>query len=364
MQLKIPDMVLQDRINGFIHLGKVLDEFSSDGKEHSPEKFLSPEMKKSLDLAIRNSSLENAWFTRENVMFALRSIALNLKRNKLDCWLQQYKSVISNNTSQKTIAVIMAGNIPMVGFHDFLCVLLSGNRFLGKLSSDDRILLPALASILTDYDSGWDQLIAFTQETIRSFDAVIATGSNSSSHYFRFYFSAYPHIIRKNRNSVAVITGEETTGDLANLAKDIFLYFGMGCRSVSKIFVPVNYDFSGLVKAFAHYDSFLDHHKYRNNFDYFKAIFQMNLVPFIDSTCVLLKEDVSVSSPIAVLNYQYYTDLDILRTELSSVADSIQCAVSIKEMPFRWSRPGNAQSPELWDYADGIDTMQFLTQIK
>ena len=247
--------------------------------------------------------------------------------------------------------------------HDFLCVLLSGNKFLGKLSSDDRHLVPALAEILTEDNPEWDHFIRFTREQIHSFDSVIATGSNNSSNYFQFYFSKYPHIIRKNRNSIAILTGAETTEDLANLAIDVFLFFGLGCRNISKIYVPEGYDFSMLILAFSCYEGLLDHHKYRNNYDYFKAIFQLNLVLFVDAKSTIMKEDSSVSSPISVLNYQYYASWDKLVDELSDINESIQCIVSKEEVPFRWFKPGKAQTPELWDYADGLDTMKFLIEM-
>jgi hypothetical protein len=356
-------MLLQERINSFIYLGQVLQEFSGKTGRSEINPGISQYNKELLLQAVENTQIENGWFNRDNIMFAIRAVAHNLNSENLESWMNPYKPALENITTTKTVAVIMAGNIPMVGFHDFLCVLLSGNKFLGKLSSDDKYLLPVLAEILTDFNSEWDLYIKFTQDKIHSFDSVIATGSNNSSNYFEFYFSKYPHIIRKNRNSMAILTGEETAEELSNLAQDVFLYFGLGCRNVSKIFIPEKYDFSLLIKAFSLYESLLDHHKYRNNYDYFKAIFQLNNVPFLDAKSVLLKEDITVSSPISVLNYQYYLNLDDLITELSGNNESIQCIICKNEVPFRWFQPGNAQTPELWDYADGIDTMKFLIEM-
>ncbi len=356
-------MLVKERINSFIHLGQVLQEFYRQKTEIVSNPYLFSDQLAVLEQAVANSQIENSWFTLDNILYVIRSISSNLNSENLDFWLKPYKSALDNETKIKTVAVIMAGNIPIVGFHDFLCVLLSGNRFLGKLSSGDKHLLPALAAILTDNNPNWDHFIQFTREPIHSFDSVIATGSNSSSNYFQFYFSKYPHIIRRNRNSIAILTGEETAEDLSNLTVDIFLFFGLGCRSVSKIYIPERYDFSMLIQAFLSFEELLDHHKYRNNYDYFKAIFQLNLVSFIDAKNILLKEDNSVSSPISVLNYQYYSNWDNLLLELSVISESIQCIVGKKEAPFQWVKPGKTQIPELWDYADAVDTMQFLFEM-
>ena len=223
-------MLLQERIESFIRLGHVLRDFCNreNGKDSNPA--TSHKLMDSLRQAAANAQLENPWFTKENILFAMQSIALNLNRDDLESWLKPYLTDLEKNSDARTVAVIMAGNIPMVGFHDFLCVLMSGNRFLGKLSSDDKLLLPAMTGILIEFNPGWDAYISFTQDPIRSFDAVIATGSNSSSGYFEYYFSRYPHIIRKNRNSIAILTGKESAKELSSLAMDIFLYFGLGCR--------------------------------------------------------------------------------------------------------------------------------------
>lgn len=357
-------MILQERIKSFAWLGQVILEFLEIGEKTDKKQFIPFELVDDLANAISISEAENRWFIRDNIYAALRSISGYLTEEKLNVWVDKYRSELEENHPVRTVAVIMAGNIPLVGFHDFLCVLISGNRFLGKLSSSDKRLLPVLASILAYHVPEWSEFIDFTTEPIRSFDLVIATGSNTTSHYFEFYFSKYPHIIRKNRNSIAILTGQETEADISGLSNDVFQYFGLGCRNVSKIYVPENYDFSQLLKVFSGVEFVTHHNKYRNNFDYFKAIFQLNLVPYIDAGSIILKEEPQLSSPVSVLNYQYYSDWNTLIKEISAIEESVQCVLCTKEVPFRWVMPGNSQVPELFDYADGVDTMQFLIDRK
>jgi hypothetical protein len=251
----------------------------------------------------------------------------------------------------------------LVGFHDFLSVLLSGNRFTGRLSSDDTGLLPALAQVLVHFNSEWEGRIMFTKERLTGFDAVIATGSNNSAHYFNYYFSKVPHIIRKNRNGIAILIGEENEKELAGLTDDIFLYFGLGCRSVSKLYFPVGYEPGPLFNAFRRYISFSRHHKWMNNHDYYRSVFLLNQVPALDNGFVLLTENKAIASPPAVIYYEYYLNPDDLMNQLSLQKDEIQVTVCKKEIPFSYCQPGHAQAPGLSDYADGIDTMQFLLSL-
>lgn len=303
---------------------------------------------------------ENSWFTPENTRIALQSIGKALQPENIAKWLSCYESQLTGSFRQKVIGVVMAGNIPAVGFHDFLCVLISGNILKARLSSSDARLLPALAEILIGHIPEWEQQISFTTGKLDNFDAVIATGNNNTSRYFEYYFGKYPNIIRKNRNSVAIITGEEKQEELQNLADDIMLFFGMGCRSVSKIYVPADYDFSKLVSALGKYDYYANHHKYRNNYDYTSSIFMVNQIPFIDTGCLLLKEDQSFNSRIAVLHYEYYTEVSNVINALKLCRDSIQCVVSNISLPIPYVLPGQTQQPALWDYADDVDTLEFL----
>jgi hypothetical protein len=335
-------MQLQQRINAFQKLGE----------------FLASEALSDHDL-IRRASQENGWFTEDNIKFALHNWSLALSKENIKNWLANY-SFSSEGT--KTIAVIMAGNIPLVGFHDFISVLISGHRLRAKLSSKDTILLPHLAEILQTIEPGFKGCIQFTEEKLKDFDAVIATGSNNTARYFEYYFGKYPNIIRKNRNSVAVLSGKENNEQLEALANDVFRYFGLGCRNVSKIFLPENYDFEPFFKAMFSWKHVIDNHKYINNYDYNKAVYLMSNIQLLDNEFMILKEDTGFSSPISVLFYEYYRNTTELRAKLRENSNEIQAIVAHvgieNEIDF-----GVAQKPQLWDYADGVDTLSFLLKL-
>jgi hypothetical protein len=317
-----------------------------------------------LNDAVENSRQHNPWFTEENIIYSLQAISSSLSREKLEDWLKPYQRSMGSSRP-RNVAVIMAGNIPMVGFNDFLCVLVSGNRFVGKLSSQDKFLLPVLANELVKIDPAIKNSVMFTEDRLSGFDAVIATGSNNSSRYFEYYFGKYPHIIRKNRNSIAILTGAESREEVELLSDDIFLYFGLGCRNVTKIFVPEHYDLVPFMKLFTRYEEKLSrHNKYMNNYDYNKSVFLLNQFPHLDTGFCLLKEDTSISSPISVLNYENYKDMDKVLQDITGKRESIQCLVA-KERYFDYSVPfGKSQQPELWDYADGVDTLEFLKTLR
>lgn len=338
---------------GFV-FKKALSQESSEN-EDSNNGFLV-----SLTGEIEEAVNYNPWFTKENVRFALQAWADALEEHNLRKCLSSYNTKEQN---PKTIALITAGNIPMVGFHDFLSVLMSGNKVLVKQSSKDNRLLPMITKFLICRLPELKSYIHFTEEKLTNFDAIIATGSNNTSLYFEQYFGKYPHIIRKNRNAVAVITGAETKKDLQMLGEDIFRYFGMGCRSVSKIFIPENYDLNKLFKAIYNQKDIIHHHKYKNNYDYNRAVYLMGGVQILENGFVLFKEDTNYASPIAVVYYEYYQNLSLLRTKLQADADQIQCVVS-GEVLFENAVPfGKSQKPELWEYADGVDTMEFLKNL-
>jgi hypothetical protein len=242
-----------------------------------------------------------------------------------------------------------------VGFHDFLTVLISGSRLIAKTSSKDPGLIAFIADLLKEINPGFTNKILITDGLMKGFDSVIATGSNNSSRYFEYYFGRYPHIIRKNRNSVAVIEGSETDTELKNLGTDVFSYFGLGCRNVSKIFIPEGYNLSGLIENWQEFEYLINHNKYSNNYDFNKAVYLVNKESFMDTGYLLLKESGEIPSPVAVLYYEYYKSLSGVFSKIEAMSEKIQCVVSRDITPF-----GTAQSPHLWDYADGIDTIEFL----
>ena len=303
---------------------------------------------------------QNSWFTRANVIFAFKSWSEALSENNVQQWLSQYQ--LPQTTSPKKILIIMAGNLPLVGFHDLLCVLVAGHKAIVKLSSDDGVLLPYLITQIRTSAPEWAEAVTFTDDKVTEYDAVIATGSDNTARYFEYYFGKKPHIIRKNRHSVAVLTGEETPEELQDLGKDIFLYYGLGCRSVSKLFVPQGYDFDLLFQAIYPYKDIIEEQKYANNYDYNKAVYLMSLYKLLENGFLLLKEDEHYGSPIATLFYEYYTNKEVLKKKLATDREKIQCVVGHNfidgEIPF-----GQTQTPKLWDYADGVNTLTFLLNL-
>ena len=303
---------------------------------------------------------QHSWFTRTNVIFAFKSWSDALSKNNVKQWLSQYQ--LPQTTSSKKILIIMAGNLPLVGLHDLLCVLVTGHKAIVKLSSNDCVLLPYLITQMKTFAPEWTEAVTFTDDKVTEYDAVIATGSNNTARYFEYYFGKKPHIIRKNRHSVAVLTGKETPEELFALGKDIFLYYGLGCRSISKLFVPKGYDFNLLFQAIYPYKDIIQEQKYANNYDYNKAVYLMSLFQLLENGFLLLKEDEHYGSPIATLFYEYYTDVDSLKEKLTTDAEKIQCVVAhnftTEEVAF-----GETQTPQLWDYADGVDTLNFLLKL-
>lgn len=314
---------------------------------------------------IQKASYRNAWFTIENITEALISWGKVLTEELLYQWLEPYYNKYNTeNYRTKKVGLILAGNIPLVGLHDILCVLLSHHHALIKLSSQDNILIPYLLDRLKTIEPTYADLYTFT-EKLSAFDAIIATGSNNSARYFNYYFNNYPHIIRKNRNSIAVLNGKETDDDLLALGKDLFMHFGLGCRNVSKLAVPEKYDFNHLLKILTPFQKVTSHHKYMNNYDYYKSIYLVNKEPHLDTGFLLLKEDPSLASPLSVIYYEYYKDITSLEEELNTQQEKIQCVVSKSTLNTRSQIVdfGKTQEPALWDYADQIDTMNFLLNL-
>ena len=310
--------------------------------------------------AIERQFRENSWFTPEFCRHALLSIGRMLAPEALEAYHARYKDIAPSEDPRRTVAVISAGNIPVAAFHDFFCVLASGNDYQGKLSEHDRRLLPVLADELIRIEPTFAKRISFV-EKVSDFDAIIATGSDNSARYFEYYFKDYPHILRKNRNSVAVLTGKESEDDLRALADDIYLYFGLGCRSVSKLFVPKGYDFVPFLHILTQESQpVAQHHQFNNNLEYQKAVHLMNQIPYMDAGTFLLVENQNYASPIGMIYYEYYEDIDLVSQRLTEDAELLQYIASRDPRIARAEPFGHAQSPTLTDYPDGIDTLQFL----
>lgn len=314
-----------------------------------------------LQAVMHRTEYNNSWFTKASQELAVQAIAEDfLEREALERWVSRY--AVSDAPTGKTIGIVMAGNIPLVGFHDWLCVFMAGHRAQVKLSEKDAWLFPYLVKLMSSWEpafSGWTE----TVEYLKGYDAVIATGSNNSARYFEAYFGKKPHIIRKNRNGVAVLSGQETPEELRLLGIDIFTYFGLGCRNVAKIYVPEGYDFEPLLEALHEHRQIILHEKYKHNFDYNYALFIINKEPFKANGCLLLKEDPSLASRIACLHYEYYPSPEQVAEALKRREEEVQCVVarpgvlSIPTIPF-----GGTQRPAVHEYADGVDTLSFLTR--
>ncbi len=347
---------LTQRIKAFTKLGDFFSEYSKYAKKKSHMDENQRSWFHKFDETLSLAQHHNGWFTSENILYSFERWAELLSSTQLQDWLSAYE--MDKNTS-KTVALIMAGNIPLVGFHDFLCTVISGNTALIKLSSNDKVLLPLVAQYITEIEPSLANQISFAEGKLENFDAVIATGSDNTSRYFEHYFGKKPNIIRKNRNSAAILTGKETKEQLSALGEDIFTYYGLGCRSVSKIYVPKGYDFDLLFNALYPFKNVIEQHKYANNYDYNKAVYLMSLYKVLENGFLMLKEDKSYASPIATVFYEYYDSLEVLKDRLDSDKDLIQCIVAngvlANEIPF-----GTTQKPSLGDYADNVDTVDFL----
>ncbi len=338
-------MDLKERVKSFAVLGEILSKALNGGTVSQSEK---------LNSLIDNQYRINPWFTPENVRTAVKAIATELTEQNLNSWVSRYPR-LNEKIKPLKAGVIMAGNIPLVGFHDFISVLISGNNIVAKTSSKDSQLIIFISDILCTINEEFRDKIEFTGGTLSDFDVIIATGSNNSSRYFEYYFGKYPNIIRKNRNSIAILEGTETDAELNALGTDIFSYFGLGCRNVSKLYLPEDYEFSDMIKNWEAYSGITRHNKYVNNYDFNKAVYIVNKEPFFDTGYILLKEDSRLSSPVSVVYYEYYRSQSAVKQKTDLLRDTIQCIAGKSHIPF-----GKAQMPHLWDYADGIDTIEFL----
>ena len=332
-------MNLQHRIDLLVRLGDYILSNSEDWEE-----------------AKIKASQENGWFIPAFIDYAVQNISKRfLQKELLENWVSQYQ-LPEINPMPKKVGIVMAGNIPLVGFHDFLCVFIAGHQSMIKTSSKDDTLPRHLVAKLASWDEEVNDLVEFAP-MLKGCDAYIATGSNNSAGYFEYYFGKYPHIIRRNRSSAAILTGGESQEELEWLADDIYLFFGLGCRNVTKLFVPEGYDFVPLLNAFKKYEGLADHHKYKNNYDYNLAIHLLNKKYFMSTPSLLLVEETALFSPVSQLNYEYYKDRDKLTGNLKQHPD-LQCLVGRDKIPF-----GQSQSPSLTDYADGVDTLAFVSRL-
>ena len=337
-------MTLEERIGSFSLLGKKIRQLSENDF---------------LELAVHVEN-NNNWFTPDQTRFALNGIADMLDTDVLKDWLKNYS--IDEKVPSKSIGLLMAGNIPAVGFHDFMCILLSGHELHAKLSKSDQVLIKWLAAELTDISPEFGSKIFF-KDMLKGMDAYIATGSDNSARYFDYYFGKYPSIIRKNRTSVAVLNGQEEERDYVGLGHDIFQYYGLGCRNVSKLYLKDEGQLRAFLKAINGFNFLLSHHKYLNNYEYNKSIFLINQERHLDNSFLLLKENDALVSPISVVYYEYYDDVDNLKKMLDQKSSQVQCIVS-KNGWYPKSKPfGQAQSPSVADYADNVDTIAFLTSL-
>jgi len=350
---------IQNRITAFVKLGAFLSQFSQEKFEKVAGIAHNDLFFDGFKHQIKIAQEKNSWFTKDNIIFALDSWSKALTKSNLEKWLSKNEL---EPTDSKTVAIVMAGNIPMVGFHDFLSVLISGHSVLVKQSSNDQHLLPFLAKYLEHVEATFKGNIVFTAQKIEGFDAVIATGSDNTARYFEYYFKDKPNIIRKSRNSVAVLTGKETEEDLEKLSEDVFRYFGLGCRSVSKLYVPRNYDFNNFFNGMFVKKDIIHNAKYANNYDYNKAVYLMSLFDLLENGFLMIKEDESYSSPIASIFYEYYDNEIDLKIKLHQDKEKIQCIVA-KDFIENEIAFGETQYPQLWDYADGVNTLKFLSTI-
>lgn len=314
-----------------------------------------------LALAKRRASAENHWFDEKSVDFALSAWKELLTEQNLQEWVQ--KGGLSAFVPEpKNIGIVMAGNVPLVGLHDLLCVLLSGHRARIKLSSDDSALMTFVIQELSRY-SPWLEERLILVERLTDIDAIIATGSNNTSRYFEYYFRNIPHLLRKNRNSLAILTGSETEEDLFEIGKDVFTYYGLGCRNITQLLLPEGSSPTPFYDAIADHFEVLNHNKYANNYTYHRALFLLNQQKHLDNNFLLLKEDPTLYSPVGCLNYSYYKDEKDLEAYVRDHEEHIQVIVSKGSYSFHSVMPGQSQKPALDDYADGVNTLQFCVNL-
>jgi hypothetical protein len=344
----------EEIINGFAQLGAIMRILGTNEEWKDFSIGLTQEEHQALNEVIQKEVHSNGWFVEQNVRTSLLSLGRQLTHETISTWAASYEFT----NAAKKVGVIMAGNIPLVGFHDFLCVLISGNKVLCKLSSNDKFMLPALAHHLIQIVPELKERIEFTESRMNDMEAIIATGSDNSLQYFEQYFGKYPHVFRRNRTSVAILDGAETKAEMEALGSDIFSYFGLGCRNVSHLIVPDGYNLQNFFEAVVGYSEVVNNNKYANNYDYNKAVYLMNQHALLDNNFVLLRESEDLFSPLSMIHYHYYSSKEDVTSYLEKHVNDLQVIVGKDDIPF-----GKAQSPELDDYADGVDIMSWLSNL-
>ena len=345
-------MNLNNRITLFVKLGRFFSDYINNNLE-------SLERNK-FDKAINESILHNSFFSKKNILKSLLSWSNVLTKKSIDDFLSNY--LIKNKKREKKIAIIMAGNIPLVGFHDFFCVIISGNFAVIKLSSKDSHLFKFILSFLVKENPDFDTKFDVVESKLEIFDGVIASGNNISTNQFELYFKKYPKIIRRNRHSIAILNGNETKKEIELLANDIFYYYGLGCRNVSKIFIPNNYNLDILFKSFVLWNEVINKNSYSNNYNYYRAIYLLNKEVFFDNGFVLLKESEKIGSPVGTIYFEYYKSENQIKEMIKKNNQKIQCIVSNNNYP-KTIKFGETQMPNLNDFADDIDTFNFLLKL-
>lgn len=341
-------MNTENQVLGLIKLSDYIKAFLAKKTEDYNEDDVN------IELLLKRSEIENPWFTVDNQKFALQQWADLLTEEQIKNWLKKY----SVSRISKRVGLILAGNIPLVGFHDVISVVLSNHIPVIKLSSKDKYLIPFLLKKWKEFSD--DQVLFEFVERLENFDAVIATGSNNTARYLEYYFKNHLNIIRKNRTSIAVLKGDETDEDLQLLAKDIFQYFGLGCRNVTRIFIPEDFVIDRLFENFLGFQDIINHNKYANNYDYNRAVYLLNQDKFWDNNFVMLKEDDKLFSPLSVINFSRYKSLEEVKGFIAENEENIQCVVAKDELGLNSVSFGEAQNPGLDTYADNVDTMKFL----
>ncbi|MEI8204455.1 MAG: acyl-CoA reductase [Bacteroidota bacterium] len=343
---------IQDRIKAFSELGDLLNAYLLAENPISP-------INKRIEKIVLKAHQANEWFTPLFIRHALTEIAKQLTSDNLQLWLSKYNIPINENTNPKNIAIISAGNIPLVVFHDFLSVLISGNNAIVKLSSKDNLLLPMIADLLVEIDKRFSSTFDFSEDKLSDFDALIATGNNLAALLFDYKFKEKKRIIRKNRSSLAILKGNEAAEELNQLSHDMFLYFGLGCRNISKIFVPHHYDFSKMINSLKQYEFINEHKKYNSNYLFQKNILKMHQIQIIDTGFSIFRNHRDLHSPLGIIHFEYYTSTEEIKEYIRQNNENIQCIIS-NFNSLGNTQIGESQSPKLWDYADGIDTIEFI----
>ncbi|MFO7869703.1 MAG: acyl-CoA reductase [Bacteroidales bacterium] len=343
-------MNISERSNAFIELGNVL---AKKCDTLSDAEFIA---------VITKAEQKNPWFTYNNIITALSEIADMLHKNEVHQWIAQYSF---SAHQPKRVAVIMAGNIPAVGFHDALCVLISGNYLIAKTSSKDSVLIPYILKLLSEIEPAFASQYEICTELLPSFDAVICTGSNNSSRYFKYYFGKYPHIIRKNRTSVGVVVPEDSAKEYTGIGSDVFSYFGLGCRNISKLYIHESIDVTKILDEFMQFNSLQSHNKYMNNYEYNRSVYLLNQIEHLDTGFMILKEDTQLHSPLGVLFYETYSDISTVQHQITTVANELQCIACSQNIFLEphTVEPGKTQQPRISEYADNVDTLNFLLNI-